>query len=149
MSDLENRLDRASSGEYRLNPDQQKLYLNTFRERVLLAITFSDAENRQLKTHFDAILATFDGQYDHVFVKICGDLPSDLIGFYLKHTTDHHFDGQILTEGIPEVYGIVIHTDHAINLEQIELADVFPEINLTDTASQDTHKKGFLAKLFD
>jgi uncharacterized protein YueI len=148
MNDLENRLDRASSGEYRLNPDEQKLYLNTFRERVLLAIDFSDAQNPQLKAQFDKILSQFDGKYDPIFVKISGNLSDDLTGFYLKTTTEHQFVGQILAETAADVYGLIVHTDHAVNLEKIDLTDVLPNILSPETPSEPVKKKGFLSKLF-
>ena len=148
MTNLENRLDRASSGEYRLNPDEQKLYLNTFRERIFLAITFDDAKIPLVKTSFNQILSHFDMADQPIFVKICGDLPDDLTGYYLKLAVDHHFEGQILTEPASDRYGIVIHTDHAINLDKIELLDVFPDLLSSDVPAQPTKKKSFFSKLF-
>ncbi|CCK20399.1 DUF1694 domain-containing protein [Lactococcus laudensis] len=148
MTNLENRLDRASSGEYRLNPDEQKLYLNTFRERIFLAITFDDAKIPLVKTSFNQILSHFDMADQPIFVKICGDLPDDLTGYYLKLAIDHHFEGQILTEPASDRYGIVIHTDHAINLDKIELLDVFPDLLSSDAPAQPTKKKSFFSKLF-
>ena len=148
MTNLENRLDRASSGEYRLNPVEQKLYLNTFRERIFLAITFDDAKIPLVKTSFNQILSHFDMADQPIFVKICGDLPDDLTGYYLKLAVDHHFEGQILTEPASDRYGIVIHTDHAINLDKIELLDVFPDLLSSDAPAQPTKKKSFFSKLF-
>lgn len=148
MTNLENRLDRASSGEYRLNPDEQKLYLNTFRECIFLAITFDDAKIPLVKTSFNQILSHFDMADQPIFVKICGDLPDDLTGYYLKLAVDHHFEGQILTEPASDRYGIVIHTDHAINLDKIELLDVFPDLLSSDAPAQPTKKKSFFSKLF-
>ena len=148
MTNLENRLDRASSGEYRLNPDEQKLYLNTFRERIFLAITFDDTKTPQVKTAFERILSHFDMTEQPIFVKICGDLPDDLTGYYLKLATDHHFEGQILTEAASDQYGLVIHTDHAINHDKIELTDVFPDLILDETPAPPPQKKGFFSKLF-
>ena len=148
MSDLENRLDRASSGEYRLNPDEQRRYLNTFRERVLLAITLPDAKNVLLKAQFDHILKTYDNQSDPIFVKLSGSLPDDLSGFYLKAATNHHFEGQILEEETTDAYGIIIHTDHAIDLAKIDLADTIPDINLTEVPTQAKQKKSLFSKLF-
>ena len=148
MTNLENRLDRASSGEYRLNADEQKLYLNTFRERIFLAITFDDAKIPLVKTSFNQILSHFDMADQPIFVKICGDLPDDLTGYYLKLAVDHHFEGQILTEPASDRYGIVIHTDHAINLDKIELLDVFPDLLSSDAPAQPTKKKSFFSKLF-
>ncbi|GFH40205.1 DUF1694 domain-containing protein [Lactococcus insecticola] len=151
MTNLDNRIERASCGEYRVNPDEQKLYLNTYRERVLLAVTFSDAENTLLKPHFDQILSSFDGQYDKVSVKISGNLPDALSAFYLKTADNHQFSGQILLDSPSDVFGLVIHTDHAVNLEKISLSERFPEIRLTDATLDDNpkKKKGFLENLFD
>ena len=148
MTTLENRLDRASSGEYRLNPDEQKLYLNTFRERIFLAITFDDAKSAQVKDKFDQILSHFNMAEQPIFVKICGDLPDDLTGYYLKLAVDHHFEGQILTEAASDQYGLVIHTDHAINQDKIDLADVFPNLLASETPSQPAKKKRFFSNFF-
>lgn len=148
MNDLENRLDRASSGEYRLNPDEQKRYLNTYRERVLLAIDIAQAQNILLKPYFGTILTHYDNQYETVFVKICGKLPNELSGYYLKLATIHHFEGQILAEADADSYGIVIHTDQAVNHAEISLEACFPDIKLTEQAKE-TDKKSFFAKLFD
>lgn len=147
MNDLENRLDRASSGEYRLNPDEQKRYLNTYRERVLLTIDLTQAQNLLLKTHFDAILSHYDNQGETIFVKICGKLPNELSGYYLKLATMHHFEAQILAEADTDSYGIIVHTDHAVDLTKISLEDCFPDINLTEQPKK-TIKKNFFTKLF-
>ncbi|GFH42098.1 hypothetical protein Hs30E_06490 [Lactococcus hodotermopsidis] len=146
MTNIEERLDRAANGEYRLNPDEQNLYLNTFRERVLLAVTFSDAQNLRLKSQFDNILSYFDGKYAKIFVKISGNLSDDLSAFYLKMAVKHQFEGQILTSDNADVYGIVIHTDMAVTLDKIGLTDVFPDIVLT--AETPKIKKSFFGKLF-
>ena len=148
MTNLENRLDRASSGEYRLNPDEQKLYLNTFRERIFLAITFDDAKTPQVKTAFERILSHFDMTEQPIFVKICGELPDDLTGYYLKLAVEHHFEGQILIEPASDQYGVVIHTDHAVNRDMIELRDVFQNQLSKPVPDQPTKKKSFLSKLF-
>lgn len=148
MNDLENRLDRASSGEYRLKPDEQKRYLNTYRERVLLAIDLTQAQNILLKPHFDAILSHYDNQYDTVFVKICGKLPDELSGYYLKLAITHHFDAQILSETDADSYGIIIHTNQAVNHAEISLEACFPDIKLTEQPKE-TVKKSFFEKLFD
>ena len=148
MTNLENRLDRASSGEYRLNPDEQKLYLNTFRERIFLAITFDDAKTPLVKTSFNQILSHFDLADQPIFVKICGELPDDLSGYYLKLSVEHHFVGQILIEPASDQYGVVIHTDHAVNRDMIELRDVFPDLLSRPVPDQPTKKKSFFSKLF-
>ena len=148
MTNLENRLDRASSGEYRLNPDEQKLYLNTFRERIFLAITFDDAKTPLVKTSFNQILSHFDLADQPIFVKICGELPDDLTGYYLKLAVEHHFEGQILIEPASDQYGVVIHTDHAVNRDMIELRDVFLDLLSSPVPDQPTKKKSFFSKLF-
>jgi uncharacterized protein YueI len=148
MDNLKNRIDRATSGEHRLLPDEQRLYLNTFRERVLLAIDFSDAQNRALKSNFDTILTTFDGKYDKVFVKISCQLADDLTSFYLKKALEHHFDGQLLTTCQNDHYGIVIHTDYAVNFEKINLTEIFPDFLHIKETTKKTKKKHFFSKLF-
>lgn len=148
MNNLENRLDRASSGEFRLNPDEQKLYLNTFRERVLLAVSFSDAKRPEFKSAFDMILQQFDLFQSPIYVKISGDLPDDLTGYFLKTAIEHAFEGQILTEHTADTYGLVVHTDHAINQEKIDLASLLPDLNLSDTPTTTPSKKGFFSKFF-
>lgn len=148
MTTLENRLDRASSGEFRLNPDEQKLYLNTFRERVLLAVPFEIAKSAPFKTAFDGILSHFDLSPSPISVKISGELPDDLTGYFLKLATDHQFEGQILTESTPGTYGLIIHTDHAINQEEIDLAHVLPDLDLSERQTESPAKKGFFSKLF-
>ncbi|MFX3960301.1 DUF1694 domain-containing protein, partial [Streptococcus suis] len=47
MTDLQKTILQKASGESRLDPDQQRLYMGTFRERVLLTISSSEALSKE------------------------------------------------------------------------------------------------------
>jgi len=84
MTDLENKVLQAATGEKRLNPDEQRLYFGTFAERVVLSIPLEDSRLEEVKNRFSDILGQLTKQYDTILVKISPKLYVSNQMFYMK-----------------------------------------------------------------
>ena len=78
MTDLQKTILQKASGENRLDPDQQRLYMGTFRERVLLTLSFSEATSKDFQGQFSAICKELKGKYPQLFLKISPNLSDSL-----------------------------------------------------------------------
>ncbi len=55
MNDLNTTILQKASGETRFNPDEQRLYMGTYRERVVLLVSFDDLSSEVVGNKFDTI----------------------------------------------------------------------------------------------
>lgn len=46
MTELDNKILQKASGENRLDPDQQRYYLGTYKERVVLHLSLKEAQKK-------------------------------------------------------------------------------------------------------
>ena len=59
MTDLNNIIMEKSQGNAKLNPDEQRKFLETFEERVIAYCSISDANSSLLKQHFKEIVEKY------------------------------------------------------------------------------------------
>ncbi|MGC4388149.1 DUF1694 domain-containing protein, partial [Streptococcus suis] len=52
MTDLDKQILQKATGETRLNPDEQRRYFGTFRERVVLTIALQEAQTEGIQKTF-------------------------------------------------------------------------------------------------
>lgn len=148
MTDLNQTILQKASGENRLNPDEQRLYMGTFRERVLLVLSFEEAVNASVQQQFATICQTLKGEYSTLTLKISPKLSDTLQISYMKEAQEQQIAVSIIDEKIATTpFALLFHTDHAVNQEQIALSEKFPNL-LEKPKSQPTQKKGFWQKLF-
>ncbi|EHJ55769.1 hypothetical protein HMPREF9318_00161 [Streptococcus urinalis FB127-CNA-2] len=149
MTNLDDKLMRAASGEKRLDPDQQRQYLGTFEERVLLYLTIDDAEQAQLLKRFDTILDGIMQKEKPLFVKIASKLSNSQQVQLMKIAQSKGIAATIVTESSSQSpYGLVIHTNHAISKESIfSLNDFFEKTKEKESSSLE-EKKSFWSGLF-
>mgnify|MGYP002479725798 CR=1 FL=1 len=148
MTDLQKSILQKSSGENRLDPDQQRLYMGTFRERILLTLSFTEATSKDLQEHFPAICQYLKDKYPPLFLKISPNLSDSIQISLMKEAQAAGITTTIMDEKIANSpYALLFHTNHAVNLENISLDQVFPDL-LKKTPPEIKEKKGFWQKLF-
>lgn len=148
MTDLQKTILQKASGESRIDPDQQRRYMGTFRERVLLVLSFDEAVNASVQQQFATICQTLKGEYSTLTLKISPKLSDTLQISYMKEAQVQQIAVSIIDEKIAtSPFALLFHADHAVNQEQIALSEKFPNL-LEKPKSQPTEKKGFWQKLF-
>lgn len=146
MSDLENKVLRAAAGENRLNPDEQRRYLGTFAERVVLSIPLDDSRLEDTKARFEDILKRLTSAYDTLFVKISPKLAVADQCYYMKIAQSLGIQATIVDEKKAQSpYGIIVHSNQAETVDNPLLAVRFPQAH---DKPKEAPKKGFWSKLF-
>ena len=62
-NDINTSILRKASGETRLNPDEQRLYMGTYRERVVLLLSFDELAKEQVSQDFNQICQKLVSNY--------------------------------------------------------------------------------------
>ncbi|KXT76801.1 YueI family protein [Streptococcus sp. DD12] len=149
MDAMEQRLAKSAAGEHRLDPDQQRAYFNTFKERVVLTVSVANAKTSAVKTHFEAVLGDLADRYQPLTLKISPCLPTDLQLFYLKLAKGLGITTCIVDEDhAHSAFGLVLHTDHAVNLPETSFAHCYPQYFTQEEPVNQQDKKSFWSKLF-
>lgn len=138
------RIDQAMrGGSPKIDPDQQRKYLGTFRERVDLAVKIQDmGDSRAIKDTETEIK-----KHPHYTLVINGDLDDNLTAPYMKiaSNTNTHFDMESNKDYFtkPDSYGVIYRTDHtAINVSPIDVFDKYPLPNKQNkTSTSKPYKK--------
>ena len=147
MSDLENKVLQAATGEKRLNPDEQRLYFGTFAERVVLSIPLNDSRLEDSKARFEDILKCLASDYDTLFVKISPKLTVADQCYYMKIAQSIEIQATIVDEkNAHSPYGIIVHSNQAENIDNPLLAVRFPQ---TYDKPKEAPQKSFWSKLFN
>ncbi|MCU9534253.1 YueI family protein [Streptococcus sp. CSL10205-OR2] len=150
MTDLHEKVLKGALGEKRLNPDEQRYYLGTFSERVVLTILIENTDTEQVKSFFSEALEHLSEEYnDNLFVKISPQIALNLQMHYLKIAQEKSITATIIDEKTSKSpFGIVIHTQSPEYVEKTDIYDVFPQL-LSETKEEKTpQKKSFFKRLF-
>jgi uncharacterized protein YueI len=149
MSDeLEKRLDTGMYGTPRVNPDEQRKYLGTFRERCYLSMTVAEMKKKDNQETLQAILPKYQG----ALVLINGKLAESIQTTYIALITKQQNDFRIVTDAQkadPESIGLLIVANEAVDEEVIDIEKKYPQE--ADTASKEENtkeKKPFWEKFF-
>ncbi|WP_099811612.1 DUF1694 domain-containing protein [Streptococcus suis] len=148
MNDLNTTILQKASGETRLNPDEQRLYMGTYRERVVLLVSFDDLSSEVVGNKFDTICQKLANRYSPLFLKLSPALSDKQQISLLKIAQNFGITTAIIDEKVANCpFALVFHTDHAVNLEDIQLASQFPQL-LTGNEKKEEKKTSFWKKLF-
>lgn len=122
MNHLEQTLLQSASGEHRFDPDQQRQYLGTFRERVILALEASDLTNVFL-SDFPTILTEITRRYPSTQLKLAGSLPVAKQLAVMKIANQQGIQATtVQDQKSTSNYVLIIHSDRAVNCDSIHLA---------------------------
>lgn len=134
-----------SKGGCRLNPDEQRLFLETFEERVILKLTIDQANDCLTLESFPKILKELSQDYQPLFLKISPNVSTKAQIQYLKLAQDLRCCGTIVSADCKHSpYGVILHTDHPVEIADKSLA---PFLEKT-TTSQPSCKPSFWSQLF-
>ncbi|MGT2929638.1 DUF1694 domain-containing protein [Streptococcus dentasini] len=147
MDNLEKKLRTAASGETRINPDEMRQYLGTFRERILLTVDKNMGNRDDVKTAFPKILASLKSQYSTVKVKSCPNLTQSNQLLYMKMAQEAGVSFTNVNEKGIHPFDLIVHTDKAVNQEETDIFKVFSSYFETKQAAPDA-SKGFWKRLF-
>ena len=84
MTDLDKQILQKATGETRLNPDEQRRYFGTFRERVVLTIALQEAQTEGIQKTFSQALERLSQTFSPLSVKISPKLSTETQIFYMK-----------------------------------------------------------------
>ncbi|MFU8762259.1 DUF1694 domain-containing protein [Streptococcus suis] len=119
MNDLNTTILQKASGETRLNPDEQRLYMGTYRERVVLIVSFDDLSSEVVGNKFDTICQKLANRYSPLFLKLSPALSDKQQISLLKIAQTFGITTAIIDEKIGQSpYALVFHTNHAVDNEE-------------------------------
>ncbi|HFI0273563.1 MULTISPECIES: DUF1694 domain-containing protein [Streptococcus] len=148
MTDLHSTILQKASGETRLDPDQQRKYMGTFRERVVLILNFEEANHPDLAKNFASICQKLLSETSPLFLKLSPSLSDSLQIALMKIAQQGSITASIIDEKVgASPYALLFHTDHAVDKEDIAFAANFPEW-MTKTEKKEDTKPSFWKKLF-
>ena len=95
MSDeLEKRLDTGMYGTPRVNPDEQRKYLGTFRERCYLSMTVAEMKKKGQPRN----VTVGSPNYQGALILINGKLPETLQTTFISLITKQQLDFRVVTD---------------------------------------------------
>ncbi|KIS04218.1 YueI family protein [Paucilactobacillus wasatchensis] len=141
-------LQNAMFGTPKINPDEQRKYLGTFRERVMVTISVSQLQQFNWSNIFEQEITQpqvkiifFNGNIEQSqlqpYIKTAAKIGTN---FTIKTSPDYHIDNDNLA--------IVVAAKNAIHINPIDIAKKHPEYSAKQTDSP-TPKKSFWHKLFN
>ena len=115
MKDMQQFLIEKAQGSCRVTPDEQRLYLETFAERVLIKLTVEQANEPQIQEQFPKIIKQFSQDYQPIWLKISPNVETKAQIRYLKMAQDDNCRGTIVSADCKHSpYGLILHTDHPV-----------------------------------
>lgn len=143
--EMQKHLDNARYGT-KLNPDEQRQYLGTFRERVYLTLTVAEMEQ---KAYSDALVSEIKKHPEaHLLIK--GSLNDDLQAKYVTLASTNKFRFTIISD--PEftdnsTLGAVVAAKTAVNESVVAVAEKYPQKTSTEPPKE-PEPEGFFKRLF-
>lgn len=150
MTDLNKTIMEKAHGTLKLDPDQQRKFLETFEERVIGTCNLPEASSPAFLEHFQEILQKLLSDYQPIFVKISPNLETKSQLTYMKIAQELGCKTTIVSADCQcSPFGLVLHTDHPVHVEEKDLLKQFASI-LTPSGSTapQPEKKSFWKKLF-
>ena len=118
--ELQQHLDKGRFGAARINPDEQRKYLGTFRERCFASMTVREMKNQQDQKN----LITEIKKYPEGKLLINGavdeKVQADFIALASKNSVDFTIVNDATVESEDSI-GLLLVTDHAVNEEIIDI----------------------------
>jgi uncharacterized protein YueI len=148
MDDLDPHVAAGLYGTPKINPDEQRKYLGTFRERVYAAqtiatmgdATYMSVWQEQIRTHQDGTLL------------INGHVDSDIVDQYMKLATSGRIGFTLVTnpdyKTDPDRIGVVLAAKTAVNVDVIDVTKMVTDTPQTSEKQTTTDNPGFFKKFF-
>ena len=129
MTDVSKQILEKAHGGLKLNPDEQRLFLGTFEERVLGYAELATANDDKFQKGFLTILETFKKETEPLFVKISPQVVFEKQVYYLKQAKDANCQATIVSEEHnSSPFGLVIHSDVPVQTSEKDLRKAFSDL---------------------
>lgn len=150
MTDINKTLMEKAQGCNRLDPDQQRKFLETFEERVVACCSIDEANSQPVKNHFKDMLAALQADYSDLTVKISPQVETSYQVAYLKTAKELDCKASIVSADCQSSpFGLIIHSDQPVQTEEKELTKRFANLlNPQTSDSSGKTKTSFWKKLF-
>lgn len=149
MTDINKVILEKNQGTPKLNPDEQRKYLETFEERVIGVFSVDEVENPIVLQHFKEILKTIVKEYGTVTIKISPVISSTNQIFYLKIAKECDCQATIVSSNCQNSpFGLVIHSSQVVDSKEKKLMVRFDSILNPDKKEDNLKKTPFWKKLF-
>jgi len=149
MDKLQEHLDHALSGNKKIKPDEQQLFLGTFRERVFLTMTLKEIGVAINFEHFKQEVEKIKVQ-GNLFLKINGNVSDSLQMKYIKIASAAKVEFTIVNNNVGKEQAdlaLVLHGKEAINRATIDVGELYPQV-ASDTKQTQPAKKPFWKRFF-
>lgn len=146
-NEVQQRLEANKIGGLSVNPDEQRKYLGTFRERCYLSITRIQIERLENKERLEQHLSQFSGA---IFL-INGNLPERIQTQYIQLAANHHFEFRIVTTDIPltdDSIALLLVSNQAVDEPIIDIEKKFGRRSSSTAPDTKQKKHGFFSKIF-
>ena len=129
MTDVSKQILEKANGGLKLNPDEQRRFLETFEERVLGYADLETADDDKFQKGFLTILETFKKETEPLFVKISPQVEFDKQVFYLKQAKEAECQATIVSEDHnSSPFGLIIHSDAPVQTSEKDLRKAFSDL---------------------
>ena len=140
--DVSSRLEQSSmGGTPKVNPDEQRRYLGTFRERVSLAIQIKDLSNPNA---VNALQKEFDNNNSYQLI-INGNLDHDVVSPFIRLASQNNIKFVIKTDSFyrtaPDNYGVVYANSQSINVNPVDFEEKYNQQDTSENSSNDSSDK--------
>lgn len=155
--DVQDYLEKGMYGTPQINPDEQRKYLGTFRERVFLSMTLTEIAQPKNLTHLKTELTTNPGAQ----LLINAAVPFSVQNDYMKVAQETNCAFKIVdtdNQSQPEAIALVYAAEAAVDIELISVTEKYGEVDTkqkpttsnkkNNSAEEETTKKGFFKNLF-
>ncbi|MBZ5969123.1 DUF1694 domain-containing protein [Leuconostoc gasicomitatum] len=121
--DINERLQKEQlGGQSQINPDEQKHYLGTFRERVVVAVKYSQLRSLDVQSQFETTLKSHSMGKVLIDQNIAGDSFAPYVAIATR--TKHPFT--LLSHTIESIHqndpiAVLLAADTAVNIDNIYL----------------------------
>lgn len=147
QDELQQHLDKGRFGTARINPDEQRKYLGTFRERCFASMTIREMKNKQDREHLILEIQKYPEGKLLINGAVDGELQNEFIALASRNSVDFTIVNDATVDSEDSI-GVLLVTDHAVNQEIIDIEEKYPAQNDNETA-ETKPKKSFFGRLFD
>ncbi|MEO1771009.1 MULTISPECIES: YueI family protein [Enterococcus] len=144
---LQKHLDTGRYGTPKINPDEQKEYLGTFRERCLLSMTIGEMQDKGN----EAGLLMEIKKEPSARILINGAVSTVLQQRYITIAVKEKIDFTVVSDAIADddsKIGLLVVADYAVDIPVIDVEKKYPKLHETAKEEKPKEKSSFWNRLF-
>ncbi|MCK8623999.1 YueI family protein [Apilactobacillus sp. TMW 2.2459] len=145
---VQNRFDQSVSGTTpKINPDEQRKYLGTFRERVSLGIQIKDLSDNYA---IECLLKEFNDNSDYQLI-LNGNVDHSLLSPFIKNASQNNIKFTIKNDSFykneNDDYGAIYAAKSAINVNPINYKEKYPKQDINTKNKENPKNNSFFNKI--